>query len=72
MFEKHDGIVAAYPDGESGVVEVHSQKADAVTEPTAKKLVEKNKKFKVTSFEKQVVAKAKPPAEQRAKPKRES
>ncbi|MCA8942218.1 MAG: hypothetical protein KDB80_06615 [Planctomycetes bacterium] len=72
MFEKRDGVIAAYPYGDSGTVEIHSNKADVVTEKSAKELIEQNKKFKVQSFEKRVVAKVKQPPEENEKAKRES
>ena len=66
MLEKRDDVIAAYPDGGTGVVTIHAKKADAMTEATAKKVIESDKKFKVKSFSKTVLAKAKKPAKQKA------
>lgn len=59
MLEKNKDVIAAYPDGLSGNVVVHAKKPEVFTEPSIKKVIESNKKFKVKSFEKVVVAKQK-------------
>ncbi len=62
MLEKRDDVIAAYPDGGTGEVAIHAKKTGAMTEKTAKKLIESDKQFKVKSFSKKVLATAKKPA----------
>ena len=59
MLEKKKGVIAAFPFGDTKKVEVLSSKKDLFTKASVAKLIETNKKFKVTSFSKQVVAKSK-------------
>ena len=50
MLEEKDGVIAAYPHGDTKMVEIHAAKAGTFSEASLKKLVESNEKFKLTSF----------------------
>ena len=50
MLEKVDGVIVALPDGADHTVIVHAKKAGALTESSAKQIIEESGKFKVKAF----------------------
>jgi hypothetical protein len=52
-------VIAAYPYGDKGTVEVFTKKADALTEKAAKKAISTKKNFKLVAFEKKVLGQVK-------------
>ncbi len=50
MLEKEPGVLVALPHGDTGHVEVWSSKRGALTKNSVEKIIELNKKFKVTGF----------------------
>ncbi len=50
MLEKVDGVIVALPNGADHKVLVHAKKSGALTEDSAKRIIEKSGKFKVKAF----------------------
>ena len=50
MLEKQKNVSVAMPFGDIGVVEVWMNKKGVLTEASARKVIEKNKKFTVKAF----------------------
>jgi hypothetical protein len=59
MLEKTDGIIAAYPHGDSHKVQVRASKAGALSKDSAAKLIQGDSRFKVTAFETRVLVQKK-------------
>ena len=53
MLEKESGVLVALPHGDTGQVEVWSNKRGALTKNSVKKIIEINKDFKVIGFRRQ-------------------
>ena len=51
MLEKEPGVLVALPFGDTNQVEVWSSKKGALTEKSAKKIIEFDKDFKVVGFQ---------------------
>lgn len=67
MLEKQKGVSVAMPFCDIGVVEVWTTRKGALTEPSARKVIETNKKFTVKSFTAKAPAKARKSAKKKKK-----
>jgi hypothetical protein len=67
MLEKQKGVSVAMPFCDIGVVEVWTTRKGALTEPSARKVIETNKKFTVKSFTAKTPAKARKSAKKKKK-----
>ena len=63
MLEEKDGVIAAYPNGNTQRVEIRASKADVFSKKSVEKLVESDPEFTLKSFEKAVVTKPTPDPE---------
>lgn len=50
MFEKMDGVIVAYPAGDTGIVKIHVKKKGAVTEKAALAAFETRPKMSLASY----------------------
>ena len=65
MLEDTKNVIAAYPYGDTHQVQILAKKTGVFTKDSIKKLIEKNKKFKVTDF-----SKTNPPKDQAVRTKK--
>ncbi len=61
MLEKKEGVIVAYPHGDTHKVFVRASKSGVFSKDSATKLIQKDRRFKVKAFSTRVlVKKAKP------------